>query len=47
MQLNLTTDYTIRAVLYMAQENELVTSIEIAEAVKVSPNYIFIYEQLS
>lgn len=41
MQLNLTTDYAIRVVLYLAEAEGLVTSQDLANFSKVSPNYIF------
>ena len=41
MQLNLTTDYAIRVVLYLAETEGLVTSQELADFSKVSSNYIF------
>ncbi len=42
MQLNLTTDYAIRTVLFMAStKGGLVTSVQIADTINVSSNYIF------
>ena len=41
MQLNLTTDYAIRALLHLAEQRRVVTSQELADFAKVSPNYIF------
>jgi Rrf2 family nitric oxide-sensitive transcriptional repressor len=41
MQLNLTTDYAIRVVLYLAEADGLVTSQDLANFSNVSPNYIF------
>ncbi len=35
MQLNVTTDYAIRIVLYLAQENKISTSIEISDAMRI------------
>ena len=40
MQLNLTTDYAIRTILYLAQKNDIASAPEIGEAVAVSENYL-------
>lgn len=40
MQLNITTDYAIRAVLYLAIKNELTTAGAIASAMGIPKNYI-------
>lgn len=40
MQLNVTTDYAIRTVLYLALKNEQATSNEIATAMGIPPGYI-------
>lgn len=42
MQLNITTDYAIRTVLYLANRNKLVSSTEISDAMKIPQNYIVI-----
>ena len=41
MQLNVTTDYAIRTVLYLAIKDELATSNEIAMAMGIPPSYVF------
>lgn len=40
MQLNVTTDYAIRIVLYLAIRGELVNSESIASAMGIPPNYV-------
>ena len=40
MQLNKTTDYAVRIVMFLSQQNDIVTSEEISEATQVSKNYI-------
>ena len=40
MQLNVTTDYAIRTVLYLAIKDELATSNEIAMAMGIPPSYV-------
>lgn len=40
MQLKLTTDYAIRILIYMAEKQSLVTSIEIADNMAIPQNYI-------
>ena len=40
MQLNLTTDYAIRTVIYLAEKNDIASAPEIGEAVAVSENYL-------
>lgn len=40
MQLNVTTDYAIRTVLYLAIKNELATANEIATAMGIAPSYV-------
>ena len=40
MQLNVTTDYAIRIVLYLAMKDRVVNSGEIAEAMGIPPTYI-------
>ena len=40
MQLNVTTDYAIRIVLYLAIKEKVVNSSEIAEAMGIPPSYI-------
>lgn len=40
MQLNITTDYAIRTVLYLAVRNLMTTSSEIAVAMRIPENYI-------
>ena len=41
MQFNITTDYAIRTVLYLAIRNEITTSKEIAEAMGIPLYYLF------
>jgi len=41
VQLNITTDYAIRSVLFLALRDEIVKSQEIANYANSSPNYIF------
>jgi len=41
MQFNITTDYAIRTVLYLAIRNEIVTSKEIAESMGIPLYYLF------
>lgn len=40
MQLNVTTDYAIRTVLYLAVKDELATANEIATAMGIPPSYV-------
>ena len=40
MQLKLTTEYAIRIALYLAEQNGVCTSKEIAEYTQISPNYV-------
>ena len=40
MQLKLTTEYAIRISLYLAEQNGVCTSKEIAEYTQISPNYV-------
>jgi len=40
LQLNVTTDYAIRIVLYLAMKDRVVNSGEIAEAMGIPPTYI-------
>ena len=42
MQLNITTDYAIRVILYLGShaKNEIVTSLDIAEALNIPHNYL-------
>lgn len=40
MQLNKTTDYAVRIVVYLSQQTGIATSEEISEATQVSKNYI-------
>ena len=40
MELNVTTDYAIRTVLYLAIKDELATSNEIAMAMGIPPSYV-------
>lgn len=40
MQLNLTTDYAIRIIMYLAEQDEIATSNKIAEAVCISQKYL-------
>jgi len=40
MQLNVTTDYAIRIVLYLAIKKRVINSNEIAQAMGIPPNYI-------
>lgn len=40
MQLNLTTDYAIRIIIYLAQQDEVTNSSQIAQAVCISQKYI-------
>lgn len=40
MQINITTDYAIRAVLYLAVRNSITTSGEIAESMGIPKSYI-------
>ncbi|MFR1481658.1 RrF2 family transcriptional regulator [Phascolarctobacterium faecium] len=40
MELNVTTDYAIRTVLYLAIKNELATANEIATAMGIPPSYV-------
>lgn len=42
MQLNITTDYAIRTVLYLANRSKLASSSEISSAMKIPQNYIVI-----
>lgn len=42
MQLNVTTDYAIRTVLYLAMRGEVVSSIEISETMKIPQEYILV-----
>ena len=39
MQFNITTDYAIRTVLYLAMKNRLATAAEISEAMHIPKNY--------
>lgn len=40
MQINITTDYAIRIVLYLAIRKELVSSVDIAYAMGIQPGYV-------
>jgi Rrf2 family protein len=40
MQLNVTTDYAIRAMVFLAEEKRLVTGVEIASKMKIPPAYL-------
>lgn len=40
MQLNITTDYAIRVVLYLALRKEMVSGGQISEAMGIPPNYM-------
>ena len=40
MQLNITTDYAIRIVLFLAKNNHVVSSKKLADVIKVSPRYL-------
>lgn len=40
MQLNVTTDYAIRIILYLALRKEITTSKEIAAAMSIPQNYV-------
>lgn len=40
MQLNLTTDYAIRAMVYLAEEGHMVTGVEIANKMQIPPTYL-------
>ncbi|MDR1993312.1 MAG: Rrf2 family transcriptional regulator [Nitrososphaerota archaeon] len=40
MQLNVTTDYGIRVILYLAQKNGVASSSEICEKMGIPPSYI-------
>lgn len=40
MQLNVTTDYAMRAILYLAKKNELSSTAEISEAVNIPHSYL-------
>jgi len=41
MQLNVTTDYGLRVVLYLAQKKAVTSSNEICEAMGISPSYMY------
>lgn len=40
MQMNITTDYAIRAILYLAEKDKLSSTAEIAEAVSIPHSYV-------
>jgi Rrf2 family nitric oxide-sensitive transcriptional repressor len=40
MQLNVTTDYAIRAMVFLAEEKRLVTGVEIANKMNIPPAYL-------
>jgi Rrf2 family nitric oxide-sensitive transcriptional repressor len=40
MQLNVTTDYAIRALVYLAEEKRMVTGVEIANKMQIPPAYL-------
>jgi Rrf2 family nitric oxide-sensitive transcriptional repressor len=40
MQLNVTTDYAVRALVYLAEENRMVTGVEIANKMQIPPTYL-------
>jgi Rrf2 family nitric oxide-sensitive transcriptional repressor len=40
MQLNLTTDYAIRAMVYLAEEGHMVTGVEIANKMQIPSTYL-------
>ena len=40
MQLNVTTDYGIRVILYLAQKNDIASSKEICEKTGIPPSYM-------
>lgn len=40
MQINITTDYAIRAVLQLAKTNELLSTTKIAEEMNIPGNYL-------
>jgi Rrf2 family nitric oxide-sensitive transcriptional repressor len=40
MQLNVTTDYAVRALVYLASENRMVTGVEIADKMDIPPSYL-------
>lgn len=42
MQLNITTDYAIRTVLFLAIKKDVVSSAEISSAMKIPQNYILV-----
>ena len=42
MQLNITTDYAIRTVLFLAIKKDVVSSSEISAAMKIPQNYILV-----
>lgn len=40
MQLNITTDYAIRTIIYLGSQKEIVTSVQIAEGMKIPHSYL-------
>ena len=40
MQLNISTDYAIRLLLYLAKSSKIISSTKLAEAIGVSPRYL-------
>jgi Rrf2 family nitric oxide-sensitive transcriptional repressor len=40
VQLNITTDYAIRAMVYLAEEKRMVTGVEIASKMQIPPAYL-------
>jgi Rrf2 family nitric oxide-sensitive transcriptional repressor len=40
VQLNVTTDYAIRAMVYLAEEKRMVTGVEIANKMQIPPAYL-------
>jgi Rrf2 family nitric oxide-sensitive transcriptional repressor len=40
VQLNITTDYAIRAMVYLAEEKRMVTGVEIANKMQIPPAYL-------
>jgi len=41
MQINRTTDYALRILIYLGQENRIVSSSEIANGMRISQRYLF------